>query len=165
MNVTIPPSPVRLLPIGTQGPLVVEPVGPQMTKVFFNHSNGQNDVSFSNAVSGLNSGTLADAANYSFRRVHNAEQNGRLYRVDVILVNPAGNCNVENLVLSINAGQPIRGGFYNFVIRSARHEFVSGVNAPTMTAFLGPRIADFLVVNNPNKRAVPAAISVGLARK
>jgi hypothetical protein len=135
MNVTIPPSTVRLLTIGTQGLLVVEPVGPQLTKVFFNHSNGQIDVSFCNAVSGLNSGTLADAANYSFSKVHNADQNGRLYRVNVILVNLASNCNVENLVLTINAGEAVRGRFYDFVIRSARPGFVSGVNAPTTTAF------------------------------
>src|SRR5262249_49976418 len=65
-NVTIPPSPVQLLPNATQGPLVVDTVGPQVTHVFFNHLNGQIDVTFSNAVSGLNSNTLADAANYSF---------------------------------------------------------------------------------------------------
>jgi hypothetical protein len=106
---------------------VVDTVGPQVTKVFFNHLNGQIDVTFSNAVSGLNSSTLADAANYSFRKVHVEKQHGLLYRVNVISVTPAGNGTVENVILTINGGQPIHGGFYTFVIRSARPDLVSGV--------------------------------------
>ena len=126
-NVTIPPSPVQLLPNATQGPLVIDTVGPQVSKLLFNHLNGQIDVTFTNSLSGLNSNTLADAANYSFSKVHRNKQNGHNYLVNVISVSPTGNGNIENVVLTINGGQPIRGGYYDFVIHSARPDFISGV--------------------------------------
>ncbi len=126
-DVTIPPSPVPLLPNATQGPLVVDTVGPQVSKLVFNHLNGQIDITYTDNLSGLNDNSLADAANYSFSKVHKNKQDGHNYLVNVISVSPGGNGNTENVVLTINNGRPIRGGYYNFVIDSASPDFVSGV--------------------------------------
>jgi large repetitive protein len=107
--------------------LVIDGTGPRVSSVFFDRHNGQIDVTFTDNLSGMNNSTLADASNYSFSKVHIAKQNGRPFLVNVIAVSPPGNSRFESVVLTIDQGHSIRGGFYIFLIRSARPDLVSGV--------------------------------------
>lgn len=107
--------------------LVIDTKGPQVTSVFFDRLNGQIDVSYFDGLSGLVDTTLVDAANYSFSKVHIAKQKGVPYLINHVSLFPGGNANSELAVLTVNSGQPIRGGFYDFIIHSASPVMTSGV--------------------------------------
>lgn len=113
-TITIPSSPVVITPT-----LVIATQGPKVSRVFFDRLNGQIDVSYESNLAGVLDSTLIDATNYSFNKVLLAKQGGFLYKVTGVNVAPGGNSTTETVVITINGGHPIRGGFYDFVIHSA----------------------------------------------
>src|SRR5947208_611845 len=53
----------------TQGPLVIDTVGPKVTNVMFNRLAGQVLVTFKDERSGLNQSSIVDANNYAFNKI------------------------------------------------------------------------------------------------
>ena len=76
--------------------------------MFFDRLHGQIDITFQDNLAGMNDATLADAANYSFSKVHLANQKDHIFLVNVISVTPNFNGLTENVVLTLDHGQPIR---------------------------------------------------------
>jgi len=112
----------------TLTPVVIATQGPKVASVFFDRLHGQIDITYQGYVAGVLDSTVIDASNYSFNKVLLARQGGFLYKVTGVSVAPGGNAMTENVVVTINGGHPIRGGFYNFVIHSAgAGGLVSGV--------------------------------------
>ena len=107
--------------------LQIDTTGPKVSNVFFNRLSGQVDVTFTDNLAGLNDASIGDAANYSFAKVRAARQGAFLYKVNVIGISPNTNATTENVTLTINGGQPIRGGHYLFTIRSKSPALPSGV--------------------------------------
>jgi hypothetical protein len=111
--------------------LVIDTVGPKVTGVFFNHLSGQIQVTFqdfggpNNAGVGLNPATVRDANNYRLTTVHQPRLGA--FRVNVISVSPGTTTGSQSVTLSLNRGQPIRGGFYDFTIRSVSPKDLSGI--------------------------------------
>ena len=107
--------------------LQIDTTGPKVSNVFFNRLSGQVDVTFTDNLAGLNDASIGDAANYSFAKVRSARQGAFLYKVNVIAISPNTNATTENVTLTINGGQPIRGGHYLFTIHSKSSALPSGV--------------------------------------
>jgi hypothetical protein len=119
--VTTPASPVVITPR-----LVVDGTGPVVTSVFFDRLHGQIDITYTDNLAGLWDRTLVDASNYTFVKTISAKQHIP-YLINSAFVAPGGNATHETVILTVNGGQPIRGGFYTFTIRSASPVKVSGV--------------------------------------
>ena len=112
----------------TLTPVVIATHGPKVASIFFDRLRGQIDISYQGNVAGVLDSTVIDASNYFFNKVLLASQGGFLYKVTGVSVAPGGNATTENVVVTINGGHPIRGGFYDFVIHSAgTGGLVSGV--------------------------------------
>jgi hypothetical protein len=110
-------GPVQILPNASQGPLVIDTVGPRITNVFFNRPNGQVDVVFQDDRSGLNQATLIDSANYKLTNPHTKPAT---FLVTNISVSPAASpTSPQQVRLVFNSGRPLRGGFYTFTVRDS----------------------------------------------
>ena len=122
VELTTPSSPVVI----TQS-LTIDTVGPVVSHVFFDRAHGQIDVTFKDNLSGVLTRTIVDASNYSFSKVHFAKQRGHLYLINNATASPGQNSTSEDVVLTLGQGRIVRGGFYNFVIRSESSILKSGV--------------------------------------
>ena len=111
--------------------LVIDTVGPKVTGVFFDRLHGRIDVTFQdyggplNAGVGLNAATVIDANNYELNTVHHP-------RVGQFLVNaisdvPSTTSGPQFVTLTIGRGHAIRGGFYDFTIRSVSPTDLTGI--------------------------------------
>jgi hypothetical protein len=116
---------VTLLPNASQGPLVIDTVGPKIIALFFDRLNGQVDVTFQDDRSGMVDSTILDAANYRFNKVYTRSVG--TYLIDVLKVTAGGPTDPRQVVATINNGRPIRGGHYLFTVFSASTVRVSGV--------------------------------------
>ena len=102
-----------------------------MTGVTFDRLQGQIVVTFqdsggvSNAGVGLNESTVIDANNYQLITVHHPRV-GK-YRVNVISDTPATTTGTQTVTLTINGGTYMKGGWYDFTIRSISPGDLSGV--------------------------------------
>jgi hypothetical protein len=111
--------------------LVIDTVGPKVTNVFFDHLHGKIDVTFQdlggpgNAGVGLNAATVIDANNYVLNLVHHPRL-GR-FLVNVISDVPGTTTGPQSVTLTIGRGLPIRGGFYDFTIRSVSPTDLTGI--------------------------------------
>ncbi len=107
--------------------LTIDTAGPKVENVFFDRLHGQIDVTYTDNLSGLDDSTLVDAANYRFGKVLLAKQKGGLFLINSATLAPGGNATTETVVLTLDKGESIRGGFYNFVIHSSSVVRPSGV--------------------------------------
>jgi hypothetical protein len=114
-------SPVTITPR-----LVIDGTGPVVSNVFFDRLDGQIDITYTDNLAGMWDHSLVDAANYSFVKTISARQHFP-YLINSATVAPGGNATHETVILTVNSGQPIRGGFYTFTIHSASPVKVSGV--------------------------------------
>ena len=124
-NVTLPASPVVLLPNAIQGPLVIDTVGPKITTLFFDRLNGQVDVTFQDDRSGMVDSAMLDAANYRFNKVYTRPVG--TYLVNVLAVTPGGPTDARQVVATINKGHSIRGGHYLFTVYAENAIKKSGI--------------------------------------
>jgi large repetitive protein len=128
--------------------LQIDTVGPKVADVFFDRLNGQVDVAFTDNLSGMNDASIGDASNYSFAKVRAARQGAFLYKVNVIGISPNTNATTETVTLTINGGQPIRGGHYLFTIHSKSSALSSGVQDLAGNALDGEFFGFFPSGNN-----------------
>jgi len=111
--------------------LVIDTVGPKVTDVFFDRLHGQIQVVFQdyggpgNAGVGLDLATVFDANNYSLTKVLHPRLGA--FVVNVISVTPGTTSGAQVATLSINGGQYLRGGFYDFTIHSVSPTDRTGV--------------------------------------
>ncbi len=119
----VDPTTLQILPTTTQGPLVIDTVGPKVSNVAYAFPfTGQVNVSYTDELSGLVPSTLTDAANYSLTKNKQAFKS--------FLVNGAaltGDPLNATVNLLINDGSPLKGGVYNLTIHAAGVHVVSGV--------------------------------------
>jgi hypothetical protein len=115
--------------------LLVDTTGPVITGMFFNRLNGQIDYTIQDPtppspqsplsppgapVSGVWVNTLLDSSNYLFTKVHaNKAYPGKWIVTNVTVTPDAVLPNAYDVVVTLNSGKPIRGGFYLFTIRDS----------------------------------------------
>ena len=106
-------------PVTITADLLIDTTAPRITGMFFNRLNGQIDFSITDAspASGVNLSTLLDSANYNFTKVHPQKAYPGKYLVTNISAVPGSAANTYDVVVTINSGKPIRGGFYLFTIK------------------------------------------------
>lgn len=116
-----------VMPNTTQGPLVIDTVGPKITNVQFQRLKGQVVLTIQDERSGLNMTTLVDAANYAFNKIHTKPAG--TYLVNVLAPTPQGPLPTDPVVVTatINQGHAIHGGFYLFTAKSTSALQTSGI--------------------------------------
>ena len=50
--------------------LVIDTVGPRVTRIFLDRAHGQIDITFQDDRSGMDQASLRNAANYTLRKLH-----------------------------------------------------------------------------------------------
>ena len=122
---------IQVLPNSTQGPLVIDTVGPKVTDVVFNRLQGQIVVTFqdyggvNNTGVGMDLASEIDANNYQLTTV-TTPRIGK-YRVNAISVVPGTTTGTQTATLTINHGGYIKGGWYFFTIFSTSPTNLTGV--------------------------------------
>ena len=112
---TTPATRVTFLPNVNQGPLVIDTVGPRLTNVYLNRLNGEVIVAIQDERSGLDQATLLDSSNYTLTKPHTRANQ---YLVTSLTANPGATpTDIEVIVVGINGGAVLKGGFYTFTIR------------------------------------------------
>ncbi len=102
--------------------LQIDTVGPVITSAFFNRLNGQVDFTIQDpgaAPSGVWLNTLLDSSNYLFTKVHANKAYPGKWIVTNVTATPGSAPYSYNVVVTINSGRIIRGGFYLFTIRDS----------------------------------------------
>ena len=125
-----PTGSAQILPNSTQGPLVVDTVGPKVTSVQFNPLTGQIAVTFQDDRSGLDQQTLVDGSNYLFtgRFVHGQLQLGqRLLITSLTSSAPSSPTSPQTVIATIDKGKVLRGGLFNLVVFSGSNSNVQDV--------------------------------------
>ena len=108
-------STTQVLPNVTQGPLVIDTVGPKVTNVQFGRSTGQIFVTFQDDRSGMDIASIVDAANYSFTK-RNLPAGSLL--VTELPVTASGPTAPVTVAMTINFGKRLSGGIYTLTIHS-----------------------------------------------
>ena len=101
--------------------LVVDTIGPRVTDLDDDPTRGQIDLAFADERSGLNQATLIDGANYriSGKSILGSRRSRPFLITDTATTTPAGQATAAQPVsLVINNGRPIRGGWFDFTVRS-----------------------------------------------
>lgn len=112
-----PGARTTFLPNSSQGPLVIDTVGPKVFNVYFNRLNGQINVIFGDDRSGLNQATLVDAANYQLTKPHTRP--GAYLVTQLVASGQASPTDLESVAVVFNGTKVLRGGFYTLTIRDS----------------------------------------------
>ena len=111
-------TPTEATIVPASSPLVIDTVGPRVTRVFLDRAHGQIDITFQDNGSGMDQAALRNAANYTL-----SQRQTRLpatFLLTNIAVHDSGNPMApEEVVLTINGGHPLRSGTYRLTVFSA----------------------------------------------
>jgi hypothetical protein len=105
--------------------LLIDTTGPVISGMFFNHFNGQVDFTIQdpNPASGPPSGvfvsSLLDSSNYLLTKVHPNKDYPGQFIVTNVTATPGASPGSYDVAVTLNNGQPIKGGFYLFTIRGS----------------------------------------------
>jgi hypothetical protein len=119
-------GPINVLPNGSQGPLVIDTVGPRITNLSFDRLTGELAITFQDDRSGMLTQSLLDAANYTFNRQH-TRLPGTFIVTNLSLSGGSSPTSPQTVTVQINRGKPLRGGFFTITVHAASVLRPSGV--------------------------------------
>jgi hypothetical protein len=119
-------GPINVLPNTSQGPLVIDTVGPRIVGLQFDRLSGEVSVTFQDDRSGMLSQSLLDAANYTFNRRH-LRLPGTFIVTSLTQSGGATPTSPQTVAVQINHGKPLRGGFFSITVHAASVLRRSGV--------------------------------------
>jgi len=137
------------LPSGVVGPITIDTVGPKVTNVAFARLTGQVFVTYQDERSGLKQASLIDANNYAFTKLSGPGHVSK-FRVNLISAVPRGPLSTvpQTVGLTFNDARQIRGGSYQFTVRSASSKVRNGVQDVAGNAMDGEFYGFFPSGNN-----------------
>ena len=106
------------------GPLVIDTVGPKVNYVQFDRLNGQILVTFQDERSGMNLYGVNDASNYLVTKAH--QKLPGTYLVTSLIPTGGAATDPVTVPVVINYGKSLRGGRYNFTIKSGGITDIAG---------------------------------------
>jgi hypothetical protein len=112
---------IQIMPSATQGPLVIDTVGPRITSATFDRFDSTATFTFQDVGAGLLTQSLEDAANYSLKQIFKAHGNIALRPLVVtsITVTPGSTADSDNVTVVFNHGKYLVGGLFQISVVSA----------------------------------------------
>jgi hypothetical protein len=114
----------QILPSATEGPLVIDTLGPVVSALQYNPLAGQVIVTLQDILSGFDPASVLNPANYILSNASRASQRYALTGIQASAV--AGPPNTEQVTLTFNGGQKLRGIHYLLEIISGGIEDIAG---------------------------------------
>jgi Bacterial Ig-like domain len=148
-----------ILPNPLQGPLTIDTVAPTVDAVKFEPLTGQLLVTLQDNATGLDQSRVIDGADYSFVRLAALPTQAHLKKGSVPLpadflvtligtTAPSDPASPQDVMITLNNGEPIRGGYYRFSIPSGGVDDVAGNAAASF-------VADLNYIHNTVSEVVP----------